>query len=62
MAIGLENGFVQPGENEAMLGIGSGINSLMLAVQWQKTLYEGSSHAPRHEHRSLAAAPIAREA
>jgi 3-oxoacyl-[acyl-carrier-protein] synthase-3 len=33
MAIGLENGFVQPEENVALLGIGSGINCLMLSVQ-----------------------------
>jgi 3-oxoacyl-[acyl-carrier-protein] synthase-3 len=38
MAIALENGFVEPQENVAMLGIGSGINCLMLAVQWQKSL------------------------
>lgn len=38
MAIGLENGFVRPDENVAMLGIGSGINCLMLAVEWQKSL------------------------
>jgi 3-oxoacyl-[acyl-carrier-protein] synthase-3 len=38
MAIGLENGFVQPEENVGMLGIGSGINCLMLAVQWRKSL------------------------
>jgi 3-oxoacyl-[acyl-carrier-protein] synthase-3 len=38
MAIGLENGFVQPEENVALLGIGSGINCLMLSVQWKKSL------------------------
>ena len=38
MAIGLEKGHVAAGDNVAMLGIGSGINCLMLAVQWQKTL------------------------
>lgn len=38
MAIGLENGFVKPGENVGMLGIGSGINCLMLAVQLQTVL------------------------
>jgi 3-oxoacyl-[acyl-carrier-protein] synthase III len=37
MAIGLEQGFVQPDDNLAMLGIGSGINCLMLAASWQKT-------------------------
>jgi 3-oxoacyl-[acyl-carrier-protein] synthase III len=38
MAVGLEQGFVQPGENIGLLGIGSGINCLMLAVQWQRSL------------------------
>ena len=38
MAIGLENGFVQPDDQVAMLGIGSGINCLMLAAQWRKSL------------------------
>jgi 3-oxoacyl-[acyl-carrier-protein] synthase-3 len=38
MALGLERGFVQPGQNVAMLGIGSGINCLMMTAQWQKTL------------------------
>jgi len=38
MAIGLENGHVQDGENVGMLGIGSGINCLMIGVKWQKTL------------------------
>jgi len=37
MAIGLEKGHVAAGDNVAMLGIGSGINCLMLAVKWQKT-------------------------
>lgn len=38
MAIGLERGFVEPPQKLAMLGIGSGINCLMLAVDWQTTL------------------------
>jgi 3-oxoacyl-[acyl-carrier-protein] synthase-3 len=38
MAVGLENGHAQSGHNIAMLGIGSGINCVMIAVQWQKTL------------------------
>jgi 3-oxoacyl-[acyl-carrier-protein] synthase-3 len=42
MAVGLEQGFVTPSDRLAMLGIGSGINCLMLAVEWQKTLVRGS--------------------
>ena len=37
MAVACEQGFIQPNHNVAMLGIGSGINCLMLAVNWQKS-------------------------
>ena len=36
MAMGVEQGHLKPGDRVAMLGIGSGINVLMLAVEWQK--------------------------
>ena len=35
MALGIEQGRLQAGDRVAMLGIGSGINCLMLAVEWQ---------------------------
>jgi acyl-CoA:acyl-CoA alkyltransferase len=38
LALATESGFIQPDEHVALLGIGSGINSLMLAVDWQRTL------------------------
>jgi 3-oxoacyl-[acyl-carrier-protein] synthase-3 len=38
LALAIESGFVQAGEQVALLGIGSGINSIMLSAQWQKTL------------------------
>ena len=38
MAIGLESGHVAPQQHFGMLGIGSGINCVMLAVRWQKSL------------------------
>ena len=41
MAHGLENQSIQPGENVAMLGIGSGINCLMIGANWQKSLVKG---------------------
>ncbi len=44
MARGLEEGFATSGDRLAMLGIGSGINCLMLAVEWQKTLVRGSTY------------------
>lgn len=37
MAVACEREFIQPGQNVAMLGIGSGINCMMLAVNWKKT-------------------------
>jgi acyl-CoA:acyl-CoA alkyltransferase len=37
MAIGVEQGRLQKDDRIAMLGIGSGINCLMLAVEWQKS-------------------------
>jgi len=45
LALAIEEGFVQAGEQVALLGIGSGINSIMLAAQWQKTLAPSQSTA-----------------
>jgi len=33
-ALGIERGHVQPGDKLALLGIGSGLNCLMLGVEW----------------------------
>ena len=41
MALGIEAGHLQPGDRVALLGIGSGINVLMLAVDWQHSLVGG---------------------
>ena len=41
-AIACETGFVGANENVALLGIGSGINCIMMAVNWQKTLVRGN--------------------
>src|SRR5688572_710105 len=35
MAIGVEQGFVQSGQKIGLLGIGSGINCVMLGLEWQ---------------------------
>lgn len=43
MAIALDQDFVLPGNNIGMLGIGSGINCLMLGANWQKTLIGSDS-------------------
>ena len=42
LAIGLQGGQVRPGDRLALLGIGSGINSVMLAVQWQTAMVGAS--------------------
>lgn len=34
MAMGIDQGILSPGDNAALLGIGSGINSLMLGIRW----------------------------
>ncbi len=34
MAIGLENGFVKDGDRVVLFGVGSGINSIVLGIQW----------------------------
>ncbi len=55
LALGIEQGHLKPNEHAALLGIGSGINSLMLAVDWQCSLvaaHAGSALAP---HEKLAA-------
>lgn len=36
MALGIEQGHLSAGDRVAMLGIGSGINCLMLGVEWQR--------------------------
>ncbi len=37
MALGVKSGHLMPGDHAALLGIGSGINVLMLAVDWQRS-------------------------
>ena len=39
-AIGIENGHLQKDDHVALLGIGSGINVIMLGVEWQRSLVE----------------------
>ena len=34
-ALGIEHGHVSPGDRIACLGIGSGLNSVMLGLEWQ---------------------------
>ena len=38
LALGIEQGHLSPGDRAALLGIGSGINVLMMALEWQTEL------------------------
>jgi 3-oxoacyl-[acyl-carrier-protein] synthase III len=40
LALAIENGFIGQREHVALLGIGSGINCLMLAVDWQRSMQQ----------------------
>ncbi|HEX3598517.1 MAG TPA: 3-oxoacyl-[acyl-carrier-protein] synthase III C-terminal domain-containing protein, partial [Lacipirellulaceae bacterium] len=44
MAIGAEQGRLRKGDRVAMLGIGSGINCLMLAAEWQTSPVEQATN------------------
>lgn len=65
MAIGIEQGVLKRGDHVAMLGIGSGINCQMLAVEWQKSTTEtlrridGPQAAARQPKSANAASVIA---
>ncbi len=50
MAVGVEQGHVAANDNIGLLGIGSGINCVMLGVNWQRALVESNSPplAPTH--------------
>jgi 3-oxoacyl-[acyl-carrier-protein] synthase-3 len=55
MAIGIEQGHLRPRDHAALLGIGSGINTLMLAVDWQRSLAPAAKDplaAPAAERRA----------
>ncbi len=41
LAMGLRSGAIRPGSHVALLGIGSGINSVMMSTQWQKPVAVG---------------------
>jgi 3-oxoacyl-[acyl-carrier-protein] synthase III len=48
LALAAESGFIGNQEHVALLGIGSGINCLMLAVDWQRSLIERPPISPPH--------------
>ena len=65
MAIAAQEGALSSGDRVAMLGIGSGINCVMLGLEWQRSLvkgaasYEGahSTSAGDDRHTASALAP-----
>jgi 3-oxoacyl-[acyl-carrier-protein] synthase-3 len=46
MALGADQGRIKAGDRVAMLGIGSGINCLMLAAEWQSARSVGGMRSP----------------
>jgi 3-oxoacyl-[acyl-carrier-protein] synthase-3 len=56
-AIGIENGRLQKHDRVALLGIGSGINVVMLAVDWQRSLAEKHAGVPA-PHVARSAVPV----
>ncbi|MEX0977950.1 MAG: 3-oxoacyl-ACP synthase III, partial [Pirellulales bacterium] len=50
MALGIESGHLAPRDHVALLGIGSGINVLMLALDWQTSLVAADANCPSKKH------------
>jgi 3-oxoacyl-[acyl-carrier-protein] synthase-3 len=59
-ALGIERGHLKPGDRVALLGIGSGINTLMLGVEWQTSPVEVD--APQARSRKLVSPIGSRQA
>lgn len=57
MAIGLEEGHIKSGDKVGLLGIGSGINCLMLGATWQQTLVDGKPSQRAASH-AIASSPV----
>lgn len=56
MAVGAQRGHIDSGDNLAMLGIGSGINCLMLGASWQRALVSGNIAQPAADSKRLPSA------
>ncbi|MCP4248108.1 MAG: hypothetical protein GY778_13770, partial [bacterium] len=57
-ALGIENGHLDKNDQVALLGIGSGINAIMLGVDWQRSLVERKCTAPE-PHLAAGSGPKA---
>jgi 3-oxoacyl-[acyl-carrier-protein] synthase-3 len=53
MALGVEQGRLRAGDRVAMLGIGSGINCLMLGVEWQRSATQSSSTSVQSRRQTV---------
>jgi 3-oxoacyl-[acyl-carrier-protein] synthase III len=58
-ALGIEKGHLKKDDHVALLGIGSGINVLMLAVDWQRSLVEKRSTHVEPQHKLAESRGIA---
>lgn len=58
LALAIENGFIGDQQHVALLGIGSGINCIMLAVDWQRSLQPRGGIESR-PHFAVQAAQVA---
>ena len=58
MALGIDAGHLKPNDHAALLGIGSGINSLMLAVDWQRSPVGEADEQALKPHLSMASTPV----
>jgi acyl-CoA:acyl-CoA alkyltransferase len=59
MALGFEQGRLETGDRVAMLGIGSGINCQMLAVEWEKAMSNSGSPIANSSNQSARSLPAA---
>ncbi len=62
LALAAERDFLSPGDSVGLLGIGSGINTVMLGVEWQRSLVLGEeepAHSGTTEARLTDAAALA---
>ena len=64
LALAVESGFIAEDDHLALLGIGSGINCLMLSVAWQTTLTtrKDAAHRSRPADHSAPAVGARRPA
>lgn len=54
LALGLMSKQIEPGHKTALLGIGSGINSVMMSTRWQHPIVAGELDANAFEHLNMS--------